>query len=154
MCCLLHVYPHPFYMFVKDFVCTAARQCKKVMLKKGKMTLCHPLTDIFRSSLETGEVPEIFKMAFNKLTEIPVKALNPVQRSLKHLDLSGNNISLISDSLLNQIQNLVFLDLSFNSIYQIDEKAFCCSPALVELSLSHNPLRVVSTSLFEGKHKT
>ena len=37
MCCLLHVYPHPFYMFVKDFVCTAARQCKKVMLKKGKM---------------------------------------------------------------------------------------------------------------------
>ena len=97
---------------------------------------------------------EIFKMAFNKLTEIPVKALNPVQSSLKHLDLSGNNISLISDSLLNQIQNLVFLDLSFNSIYQIDEKAFCCSPALVELSLSHNPLKVVSTSLFEGKYKT
>ena len=35
-----------------------------ILLKKGKMTLCHPLTDIFRSSLETGEVPNIFKMAF------------------------------------------------------------------------------------------
>ena len=93
---------------------------------------------------------EIFIMAFNKLNEIPVKSLNPVQSSLKHLDLSGNKISLISDSLLNQIQNLVFLDLSFNAIYQIDEKAFCCSPALVELSLSHNPLKVVSSSLFEG----
>ena len=93
---------------------------------------------------------EIFRMAFNKLNEIPVKALNPVQSSLKHLDLSGNRIKLISDTLLNQIQNIVYLDLSFNSIYQIDEKAFCCSPALSHLSLSHNPLKVVSSNIFQG----
>merc|ERR1719419_1282320 len=93
-------------------------------------------------------------MAFNNLLEIPVKTLNPVQSSLKHLDLSGNKISLISDSLLNQIQNLVVLDLSFNSIYQIDEKAFCCSPSLLELSLSHNPLKVVASELFEGIKNT
>ena len=97
---------------------------------------------------------EIFKMAFNKLLEIPVKSLNPVQSSLKHLDLSGNKISLISDSLLNQIQNLVVLDLSFNSLYQIDEKAFCCSPSLLELSLAHNPVKVVSPSLFDGIQHT
>ena len=96
---------------------------------------------------------EIFRMAFNKLNEIPVKSLNPVQSSLKHLNLAGTKIKLISDSLLNQIQNIVYLDLSFNAIYQIDEKAFCCSPALVHLSLSHNPLKVVTSSIFQGlKH--
>ena len=35
-----------------------------ILLKKAKFSLSHPLTDIFRSSLESGEVPEIFKMAF------------------------------------------------------------------------------------------
>ena len=35
-----------------------------ILLKKGKLTLCHPLTDIYRSSLETGEVPEIFRIAY------------------------------------------------------------------------------------------
>ena len=35
-----------------------------ILLKKGKYSFCHALTEIFRSSLETGEVPHIFKMAF------------------------------------------------------------------------------------------
>ena len=35
-----------------------------VLLKKGKHSFCHVLTEIFRSSLETGEVPHVFKMAF------------------------------------------------------------------------------------------
>lgn len=77
-----------------------------------------------------------------------------MQGTLKHLDLSGNNISLLSESLLNQIQNLIVLDLSFNSIYQIDEKAFCCSPSLLELSLSHNPVKVVSAAQFDDLQHT
>ena len=81
-------------------------------------------------------------MAFNNLQEIPVKSLNPVQSTLKHMDLSHNNISLISDSLLSQIQQLIILDLSHNSIYQIDEKAFSSSPSLLHLSLAHNPIKV------------
>ena len=35
-----------------------------ILLKKGKMSLCHPLTEIYSSSLETGEVPEIFRIAY------------------------------------------------------------------------------------------
>ena len=35
-----------------------------ILLKKGKMSLCHPLTDIYSSSLESGEVPDIFKIAY------------------------------------------------------------------------------------------
>ena len=35
-----------------------------ILLKKGKFSLCHPLTTIYRSSLETGEVPEIFRTAY------------------------------------------------------------------------------------------
>ena len=33
---------------------------------------------------------EMFRASDNKLTEIPIKALNPVQSSLKFLDLDGN----------------------------------------------------------------
>ena len=39
----------------------------------------------------------------NLLSEIPIKALNPVQSTLKVLDLSGNRIGTISDSQLNQV---------------------------------------------------
>ena len=35
-----------------------------ILLKKGKQTLCHPLSQIFRSSLESGEVPDILKCAY------------------------------------------------------------------------------------------
>ncbi len=59
---------------------------------------------------------EIFLAADNRLSEIPIKALNPVQSTLRHLDLAGNRISTISDSQLNQIQLLVRLDLSDNQV--------------------------------------
>merc|ERR1719323_2671215 len=86
------------------------------------------LTNLPETLLEKTKV-EIFKVAFNALQEIPVKTLNPVQSSLRHVDLSHNNISLISDSLLNQIQQLVTLDLAHNNIYQIDDRAFSSSPS-------------------------
>ena len=35
-----------------------------ILLKKDKLSLCDPLTQIFRSSLETGEIPDILKCAF------------------------------------------------------------------------------------------
>ena len=35
---------------------------------------------------------------------IILQTLNPVQSTLKHLDLSGNRISTISDSQLNQVK--------------------------------------------------
>ncbi len=72
----------------------------------------------------------------NRLTEIPIKALNPVQSTLRHLDLGGNRITTISDSQLSQIQLLVRLDLSGNQISTIDHEAFCCVPNLEHLSLA------------------
>ncbi|XP_023332215.1 chaoptin, partial [Eurytemora carolleeae] len=93
---------------------------------------------------------EIFKISSNLLMEIPVKALNPVQSTLRHLDLSRNNISLISESQLSQIRSLVVLDLSNNRIKEIDSRAFCCLPELVSLSLSHNPLQMFSDELLDG----
>jgi Leucine-rich repeat (LRR) protein len=85
---------------------------------------------------------EILLLTDNRLTEIPVRALNPVQSSLRQLDLSGNLISLVSESQLGQIQQLAVLDLSRNNIQSLDSRALCCSPALVQLSLAHNPLQV------------
>ena len=88
-----------------------------------------------RTSLET------FSASGNSLSEIPIKALNPVQSTLRHLDLSHNEITTISDSQLNQIQLLVSLDLSGNAISTIDREAFCCVPDLQRLDLSGNPLQ-------------
>ncbi len=76
------------------------------------------------------------KAAHNRLSEIPVKALNPVQSTLRHLELAGNLITTISDSQLNQIQLLVKLDLSDNRVSTIDQEAFCCVPNLEHLGLA------------------
>ena len=35
-----------------------------ILLKKAKFSLCHPLTQIFQSSLEKGEIPDIMKCAY------------------------------------------------------------------------------------------
>ena len=82
--------------------------------------------------------------------EIPVKALNPVQSTLKYLDLSGNAITTISDSQLNQIQLLVVLNLARNEISTIDLEAFCCVPNLQHLDLSGNPLHRIDPQTFAG----
>ena len=93
---------------------------------------------------------EIFRASHNDLHEIPVKTLNPVQSTLKHLDLTGNKITTISDSQLNQIQSLVVLNLAHNLITTIDHQAFCCLPNLSSLDLSFNPLKRVDADTFAG----
>lgn len=93
---------------------------------------------------------EIFKVTHNRLSEIPVKALNPVQSSLKYLDLSGNRITTISDSQLNQIQLLVYLNLEGNRISTIDPEAFCCVPNLEQLNLASNPLHRIHPDTLNG----
>ena len=93
---------------------------------------------------------EIFRAAHNSLHEIPIKSLNPVQSTLKHLDLTGNRITTISDSQLNQIQSLVELNLAQNHITIIDNQAFCCLPSLSSLDLSFNPLKRINAATFTG----
>jgi len=93
---------------------------------------------------------EILNAAYNRLTEIPIKALNPVQSTLKHLNLAGNKITTISDSQLNQIQSLVALSLADNHISTIDNQAFCCVPNLLWLDLSSNPLQRIHADVFNG----
>ena len=103
-----------------------------------------PETLFMRTSLE------IFGAANNLLKEIPIKALNPVQSTLKHLNLAGNKITTISYSQLNQIQSLVLLNLANNKITTIDDKAFCCLPNLSILDLSGNPLQRIKPNTFDG----
>ena len=91
-----------------------------------------------------------FRIFQNSLHEIPIKSLNPVQSTLKHLDLTGNRITTISDSQLNQIQSLVELNLAQNQITIIDNQAFCCLPSLSSLDLSFNPLKRVNAETFTG----
>jgi len=144
---------------------------QRLVLNNNRINTMHPA--IFRSArnleyfdvsnnflnninenLFQGTRLQTFKTTWNNLSEIPVKALNPVQSSLKHLDLAWNNISIISDSQLTQIRNLVKLDLSHNHIANIDERAFCCLADLVSLSLAHNPIKMFSNNLLEGVSST
>ena len=58
-----------------------------ILLKKGKYSLCHALTNIYKSSLETGEIPDILKSAF----------ITPVFKGgMKSLPISYRPVSLTS----------------------------------------------------------
>ena len=58
-----------------------------ILLKKAKLTLCHPLESIFKSSLENGEVPDILKCAY----------VTPLFKSgIKSLPVSYRPVSLTS----------------------------------------------------------
>ena len=145
----------------------AARKLQSVFLQDNNLTEVNPslfnsqkhLQEVDFSSNKFESLPEqlfqrtsleIFKASGNRLTEIPIKALNPVQSTLRYLDLSGNLITTISDSQLNQIQLLVYLDLSYNSISVIDTEAFCCVPNLEHLNLAGNPLHRLDPLIFHG----
>ena len=58
-----------------------------ILLKKAKMELCWPLMVIFRSSLDTGEVPDMFKTAF----------ITPIHKGgSKNLPINFRPVSLTS----------------------------------------------------------
>ena len=58
-----------------------------ILLKKGKYTFCHPLTQIFESSLRTGEIPDILKCAY----------ITPLFKSgIKSLPVNYRPVSLTS----------------------------------------------------------
>ena len=58
-----------------------------ILLKKAKYSLGHGLKEIYQSSLESGEVPEIFKMAF----------VTPIHKSgAKTLPVNYRPVSLTS----------------------------------------------------------
>ena len=58
-----------------------------ILLKKAKLTLCHPLTEIFQSSLESGEIPDILKCAY----------ITPLFKGgIKSLPISYRPVSLTS----------------------------------------------------------
>ena len=48
-----------------------------ILLKKAKLTCCHPLESIFKSSVENGEVPDILKCAY--VTPLFRSGSNPYQ---------------------------------------------------------------------------
>eukprot|EP00095_Tigriopus_kingsejongensis_P001501 snap_masked-scaffold1086_size63525-processed-gene-0.0 protein:Tk01501 transcript:snap_masked-scaffold1086_size63525-processed-gene-0.0-mRNA-1 annotation:"hypothetical protein DAPPUDRAFT_300683" len=158
---------HNCISHIEDPTFGAANKLSSLYLNHNRLTSLHgkllrnqkrlQVVDLSHNFLET--LPEelflrtsleIFKVAHNRLYEIPVKALNPVQSSLKYLDLSANQITTISDSQLNQIQLLVYLNLEGNKISTIDADAFCCVPNLEQLNLASNPLHRIHLDTFGG----
>ncbi|CAL1270134.1 unnamed protein product [Larinioides sclopetarius] len=83
---------------------------------------------------------EKLNLSRNNFMAVPIASLELVKGSLRHLDLSLNqieNISLDSFASLNKLQAL---NLSSNYISFLHEQSFHGLNYLVELDLSHNPL--------------
>ncbi|XP_076831867.1 tsukushi isoform X2 [Brachyhypopomus gauderio] len=80
----------------------------------------------------------------------------PIPLDTSHLDLSGNSISSITDSMLSGpgYTTLVSLDLSNNHIAQVSAKAFSKLRYLETLDLSHNDLENLSGGSFSGLRLT
>ncbi|GFY38074.1 chaoptin [Trichonephila inaurata madagascariensis] len=83
---------------------------------------------------------ERLNLSRNNLLTVPVISLEHIKGTIRHLDLSLNqieNISFDSFSILNKLQAL---NLSSNYISFLNEQSFHGLNYLVELDLSNNPL--------------
>lgn len=107
------------------------------------------------SKAKTGSFPGILKklnLANNKIEmdnqKSTIFADNQNLKDLTHLDLSGNGIETLSNSVL-PTKNLIHLDLSNNKLEEISETYFNENVNLEILNLQNNQLTSISNTIFE-----
>ncbi|XP_018008186.1 carboxypeptidase N subunit 2 [Hyalella azteca] len=88
-------------------------------------------------------------MAANLLSVIPPNAFVNLPGLLK-LDLSNNEIQIITNDSFNGIANLSSLDLSHNKLHVFEANTFMLLPRLQRLQLKYNPVNFLPDSLFTG----
>ncbi|KAL7302319.1 hypothetical protein TKK_0004982 [Trichogramma kaykai] len=70
--------------------------------------------------------------------------------NLKHLNLSANKITVLDEETFDGLINLERLDLSKNSISSIDSHVFKRLPNLKKLDLSKNKINLLGRTIFHG----
>lgn len=86
---------------------------------------------------------EGLNLSKNNFAAVPSGILGSIKESLRHLDLSQNQIENISSESVSRLVKLQALNLSSNHITFLHEQSFHGLNFLVELDLSHNPLHKI-----------
>ena len=73
-----------------------------------------------------------------------------VARNITNLDLSYNNLQIVSVSSFPALPNLIRLDLRHSHVSSIEEGAFTGLPRLIHLELDYNELRAVTRRSFHA----
>ncbi|KFM75099.1 Chaoptin, partial [Stegodyphus mimosarum] len=86
---------------------------------------------------------EKLNLSRNNFAQPSLESLTAVRETLKHLDLSLNEIENISSESFSTLTKLQALNLSSNHISFLHEQSFQAMSHLLELDLSHNPLQKI-----------
>ncbi|XP_050045537.2 uncharacterized protein [Dermacentor andersoni] len=109
------------------------------------LNLSHNKLTAFDSSAFGKTALQILKLSFNHLTSI---SLENSLGFLKHLYLDHNRLTSATTKL--DVPSLATLDVSYNAL---DKPKFDSLASLLTLSISHNPLTILSRSWLEPLHK-
>jgi len=92
---------------------------------------------------------EIFDVSHNLISKMPENCLSRVSDTLRHFDISHNQLTILNPEQFRKMINLVHLDLSYNKIHMVMDKAFYNLNRLTHLDLSYNPMKNMSGQVFD-----
>jgi len=92
---------------------------------------------------------EIFDVSHNQINKMPENCLSRVSNTLRHFDISHNELTILHPEQFRKMINLVQLDLSYNKIHMVMDKAFYNLNRLNYLDLSYNPMQNMSGQVFD-----
>lgn len=81
-------------------------------------------------------------ISHNHITSIPSIALNDLRGSLKHLDISNNHLTRISDNQFSSFSAIESINISNNALDSIAQFTFTDLKTLKTLDLSTNQLKI------------
>lgn len=86
----------------------------------------------------------------NGLVTVTPGSLGALRASLKHIELSHNNVDVLVDTTFKGLDQLESIDLSFNRLAAIPPKIFTYTPSLRTLILANNTLGTIDLNVFNN----
>lgn len=87
-------------------------------------------------------------LSYNKISEITAGFFDPVNSRIKILNLSNNQLKLVSTESLGRLRKLKYIDLSVNQISKFQQTALEESRGIQFLNLSNNLLKELEAATF------
>ncbi len=89
----------------------------------------------------------------NGLVTVTPRALDGLSASLRHLDLSHNQVDVLVEAAFAGLTALEGIDLSFNRLAALPPKIFSATPNLLSLVLGNNTLGTIDIDVFANLTK-
>ena len=126
-------------------------QLSQISSKLKKLNLSHfDLSNIELEIFQAFKKLEALTLSFCHIVCIHPNAFKDHSASLEHLDLSGNQISHLTDSMFVDLPLLTWLDLRFNKISDLSSGCFRGLSKLRDLYLSGNQIQDLPPGVFDG----